>query len=280
MAVHKAPTYLLERLVRVAVVGCGGTGSAVAGGLPYLHEALLAFGHPHGLKITLIDGDLVSETNCVRQPFTRSEVGHPKATLLATRLNLFWGLDCDAVHGYVGEIQAPPADLVIGCVDTRAARAAIRDAYVNYAHYWLDFGNEEAIGQYILGELTAPRIATGNTEDLGAGWKAKQVIEGKRLPHVGDVFPELLDPELDPEDGPSCSAAEALTRQAPFINQVLANHGLGLLSRLFRYGQLDHHGGHVNLETGRVVQRPIPVTKPGEGKGARARRRKKKAVTT
>lgn len=276
---HKVPGRLLEDPVRVVVVGCGGTGSAVAGGLPYLNEALLAFGHPHGLRITLIDGDVVSETNCVRQPFTRSEVGHPKAVLLATRLNLFWGLDCEAVHGYVGKVDPPWADLVIGCVDTREARREIQLAYRDRAYYWLDFGNEESIGQYILGELTAPRIATGDTEDLGAGWKAERVLEGKRLPHVGDLFPELLDPQFDRDDGPSCSAAEALTRQAPFINQVLANHGLALLARLFRYGQIEHHGGHVNLETGRVVQRPVPAPpRPGEGKGARARRRKKKAV--
>lgn len=268
---HKVAPRLLDRAVRVVVVGCGGTGSAVAAGLPYLHESLLAFGHPHGLKITLVDGDVVSETNCVRQPFTRQEVGHPKAVLLATRLNLFWGLDCDAVHGYVGEISTPPADLVIGCVDTRAARGAIRKAYESCAHYWLDFGNEESIGQFLLGELTAPRIGSGKSKALGGGWKAEKVLRGQRLPHVGDLHPELLDPELDADDGPSCSAAEALTRQAPFINQVLANHGLALLSRLFRYGQLEHHGGYVNLETGRMVPRPVPP--PSKRAQKRAARR-------
>jgi hypothetical protein len=31
--------------MRVLVVGCGGNGSAIAAGLPYLHQALLAYGH-------------------------------------------------------------------------------------------------------------------------------------------------------------------------------------------------------------------------------------------
>lgn len=275
---HSAPTQLFERAVRVVVVGCGGTGSAVAAGLPYLHESLLAFGHPHGLKITLVDGDIVSETNCVRQPFTRHEVGHPKSVLLATRLNLFWGLECEAVHGYLGESDgpAPPADLVIGCVDTRAARVSIRNLYSERAHYWLDFGNEEAKGQFVLGELISPRVTTGDSKDLGAGWSAEKVLRGKRLPHVGDLYPELLDEELDAEDGPSCSAAEALTRQAPFINQVLANHGLALLSRLFRYGRIDHHGAFVNLETGRVA--PIAVPPPSKRAQKRAARRQREGV--
>jgi tRNA A37 threonylcarbamoyladenosine dehydratase len=53
---------------RVVVVGCGGTGSAVIGGLPFLHQALLAAGYP-GLHVTVADGDKVTATNCVRQPF-------------------------------------------------------------------------------------------------------------------------------------------------------------------------------------------------------------------
>jgi len=39
--------------VRVLVVGCGGNGSAIAAGLPYLHQALLAYGHPEGRGVEL-----------------------------------------------------------------------------------------------------------------------------------------------------------------------------------------------------------------------------------
>jgi hypothetical protein len=38
MGTHWVHPELLERQVRVLVVGCGGTGSAVVAGLPYLHE--------------------------------------------------------------------------------------------------------------------------------------------------------------------------------------------------------------------------------------------------
>ena len=93
MMVHSLDPQLLERPIRILVVGCGGNGSAIVSGLPYLHQAMLAFGHPGGLQVTLIDPDTVSETNCVRQPFCRTEIGFPKAIVLAHRINLFWGLN-------------------------------------------------------------------------------------------------------------------------------------------------------------------------------------------
>jgi hypothetical protein len=46
---------------------------------------------------------------------------------------------------------------------------------------------------------------------------------------------------LDGDGLPSCSAAEALDRQEPFVNPTLANHALALLARLFRYGTVPYH---------------------------------------
>jgi molybdopterin/thiamine biosynthesis adenylyltransferase len=71
---HVANISWRQRPAVITVVGCGGTGAQVAMGLPYLHQALLATGHPFGLRVFLADGDTVSETNCVRQPFARSFV--------------------------------------------------------------------------------------------------------------------------------------------------------------------------------------------------------------
>ena len=88
---HGLAPELLRRPVRVLVVGCGGNGSAIAAGLPYLHQAMLVHGHPGGLDVTLMDGDVVSATNCVRQPFSSAEIGHSKAVVLVSRVNLFWG---------------------------------------------------------------------------------------------------------------------------------------------------------------------------------------------
>src|SRR5260370_39864909 len=74
-----------------------------------------------------------------------------------------------------------------------------------------------------------------------------------RLRAVSELFPEIIDPALDDDSHPSCSSAEALERQHPFINQTLANHGLALLSRLFRCETITYHGGFLNLASGALV---------------------------
>jgi len=94
---HSIHEQLLRQRIRILIVGAGGTGSAFLLNLPYLHQALTAWGHPNGLSVTVMDGDAVSETNCVRQPFSVSDIGQNKATILVNRLNLFWGLNWSAV---------------------------------------------------------------------------------------------------------------------------------------------------------------------------------------
>jgi len=116
MELHHLHPELLTHRVRVLVVGCGGNGSAIAAGLPYLHQALLAYGHSEGLHVTLLDPDAVSPTNCVRQPFSQSEIGLYKSVVLANRLNLFWGLDWEGIPERLDpKRRLDGVDIVIGC---------------------------------------------------------------------------------------------------------------------------------------------------------------------
>jgi len=228
---------------RVAVVGCGGTGSAFAGGLPYIHQSIVAEGQP-GLNVVFVDGDRISSTNCVRQPFSQSEIGLYKALVIANRLNLFWGLKwCASTRDFTEKTDGI-VDILITCVDTRAARLAItRSPAFKKTLYWLDIGNNADTGQFVLGQ---PR----NRRNQRARY---------RLLTVAELYPEILDPKLDGSDTlPSCSSVEALKRQEPFVNQVLANHALALLARLFRHREVSYQGGFVNLATGQMA--PIPVT--------------------
>ncbi len=244
MELHTIHPELLRRRVRVLVVGCGGTGSAIAAGLPYLHQAMIANGHPAGLHVTLMDGDPISPTNCVRQPFSRSEIGLYKAVVLVNRLNVFWGLDWQAVPANLEKgVRIDEADIVIGCVDTRAARALIRSGTSDCSpvDYWLDVGNNADSGQFVLGE---PLNQTNRRS-------------GTRLRTVAELYPEIVDPGLDNDGLPSCSAAEALERQEPFVNSTVAQHALALLARLFRYGSITYHGGFLSLQNGCGGRLPI-----------------------
>ena len=124
-------------------------------------------------------------------------------------------------------------DVVIGCVDTRKSRAAIAKCAEDWSEvdYWLDLGNNSDSGQFVLGE---PLNRRNRRHRL-------------RLRTVSELFPEAVQPGSDDDGLPSCSAAEALERQEPFVNPTLANHALALLARLFRYGTVSYHGAFVSL---------------------------------
>jgi len=99
-------------------------------------------------------------------------------------------------------------------------------------------GNNADSGQFILGE---PLNRRNRRRTL-------------RLRTVAELFPEIIQSEVDEDDLPSCSTLEALDRQEPFVNPTLANHALALLARLFRYGTVSYHGGFVGLSSLAHVQ--------------------------
>ena len=234
------------RQLRVLLVGAGGSGSAVLLQLPFLEQALRAWGQP-GLAVTVMDPDTVSEVNVVRQPFSRVDIGSNKALCLVGRINMFWGFAWNAIPRYFGDSPtgAPECDLLISCVDTRKARHQIAESFKRFRApaYHLDLGNNASSGQYVLGQ----------PKDRTVSARAKET----RLPTVFELYPEIADSTLRESPLPSCSAVEALDRQEPFINQTLAVSSLAMLARLLRYGQLTYHGGFYNAETGRVA--PLKV---------------------
>ena len=208
METHHIHPELLKHRVRVLVVGCGGNGSADCGWVAVSASGILAYGHPEGIHVTLLDPDVISPTNCVRQPFSQSEIGLYKSVVLANRLNLFWGLDWEGVPERLDpKRRLDGVDIVIGCVDTRKARAAIAKCAKNWSEvdYWLDLGNNADSGQFILGE---PLNRRNRRHRL-------------RLRTVSELFAEVIQQDVDGDGLPSCSAVEALERQEPFVNPTL-----------------------------------------------------------
>lgn len=240
---HLIDAHLLDKRVGVHLVGVGGNGAQMATCLARLDIAMKALGHPYGLHVTAFDGDRVSEANVGRQLYSPADVGRFKAVVTLHRLNQFYGLDwsarpCRYEDAEYNSLLGSRADLIVSCVDSRAARRAIHTRLFD-GHgstcYWLDLGNAEATAQVVLGE--APRR-----------WKACSV---PRLPCVTELFPELLDESVSDDNTASCSVRMSLATQGLFINDVAVRYAAQLLYELFSKGRLTQHGVLVNLDSKR-----------------------------
>ena len=247
---HFLHSELVTRAVQVLLVGGGGTGSRMLENLVCLHRAMLALGHPGGLMVTLVDNDRVSSANVGRQAFYPSDVGSYKAITLINRANMamgttHWNAEVALVTG--ADDNAVEFDIVIGAVDNRKARHAIL-RMLEGCHwgkrYYLDLGNRSADGQVLLGEVDSIR------NKIKGPW---------RLPHIGEMFPDLVDGKRDSleDDTPSCSLAEALEKQSLFINPAVSLFASNLLWQLFTKGEIENHGAFVNLDQMMVM--PIAV---------------------
>lgn len=241
---HKVPAKLLTKPVEVLLVGAGGSGSRMLEKLVALHRAMRAKGHPHGLKVHVIDPDTVSPANIGRQAFYPGDVGAFKAHVLVNRANMALGDTVWSAQAAKLDTRANLAnfDIVIGAVDNRAARLGILRALegvMSGTRYWLDLGNRKSDGQVVLGQVSSRRGSKDKVE---------------RLPHVGELYPELIDPALEDADNtPSCSLAEALEKQSLLINPTVADFAGNLLWQLFSKGEIDTHGVFVNLDRNIVM---------------------------
>ncbi|MBT2560178.1 PRTRC system ThiF family protein [Pedobacter sp. ISL-68] len=250
--------------IAVNLIGAGGTGSQVLTALGRINHALTELNHP-GLFVRLFDDDKVERANLGRQLFATAELGQYKAVALINRVNLFFGTNWKAVTALYDQAnlkQQPElarAGLTISCVDTVQARLEIAEilkavhAHSNYGRnrpvYYMDFGNSRSSGQVVLstvGKVPQPQMSKYQTVDS--------------LPMVTDEFKDLLLASESTDKTPSCSLAEALTKQDLFINSALANTGASLLWTLFREGMVTNRGFFVNLKDFRM--QPIKVTPP------------------
>jgi len=107
--------------LNIGIVGCGGTGSAVA-------EQLVRLGVRH---LMLIDPDVLSATNVTRvYGSTPDDVGKAKVTVLAAHLRrIAFGVDCEEVQSTItlepSARRLMSCDVVFGCTDDNAGRLVL-----------------------------------------------------------------------------------------------------------------------------------------------------------
>lgn len=220
------PEHWRRKQIRVLLVGAGGTGSEVFDGLVRFHFGLQAFGHK-GLDVTVVDDDVISAPNCIRQRFWPHEVGIHKSIALVNRANQLMNTHWTALpYKFTGDLLERH-DLIISCTDNLAARKEIYKAGKKHNDtLWLDCGNGTVFGQVVLGHF-------GNKKG--------------HIKNVIDLYPEILS-EKDKPNRSSCSAAESLSRQSLCINNKIANGAINLLWQLLRKGSLGVHGLKIDAE--------------------------------
>jgi len=237
----KAPPSWAGEPIQIALIGCGGTGSAMLDELYRMHALLVRLEHP-GLVVCAWDGDEVKEANIGRQRFWPCDIGWRKAEILVNRYNSFG----DADWSFEGRMlerkdcERLRADVIVSCVDSAAARVMIGEVGRERDEaevIWIDAGNGRDSGQVVMGHWR--------------GRGVEQSAREKAVPNVLDLYPSLREQEEDKEE--SCSTEAAIGKQDFGINQRMAAEASGLLWQLIRYGETDRHGSFVYMKSGEVM---------------------------
>lgn len=238
----------------IVVVGLGGTGSQLARSVARMIYDL----RQRSIKppsVTFIDPDIIENKNVGRQMFTPADVGQYKAEVLARRFSHALGLQINWLNEafdaeWVGDDRQRHRQevIIMGAVDNHMARAEISKADA----VWIDCGNHYSSGQVVI----------GNTSDFGQLFLPGNMHGGKMryLPNVTTLFPQMLEPEAEPQPQADLSCAELVEtgQQHLLINDMIAGIGAQYLYKLLHRQAITTFMTFVDIES--LVMRSVPIT--------------------
>jgi PRTRC genetic system ThiF family protein len=244
---------------RVLLVGCGGTGSALAQALAGL--AYHARQKGVQVELTLVDPDTIEERNVGRQQFAAASAiagGVYKVADLALRLNAAYGLDITtwpvryeyglASHWFNHEAgRHSQSHLIIGCVDGHTGRCEIAKTVAAFhGRVWaLDCGNERFSGQVLIGNLTD--LNQIQFDRLG-------LCTGLPSPYLQE--PDLLLPE-EVDQPQSCAEMTLIGEQSLMVNRMAASIAAQYCFNFILRRQVGQMATYFNLEPTTMTPRLI-----------------------
>lgn len=253
--VHFLPSGLINRSMKftIALIGCGGTGSAVLQALGRINAGFIMEDLP-GLHVTVYDPQDVESHNVGRQMFSYADVGENKAVTYTDRINRYYGLDWDAIPEKYENNQID-VNMYITCVDTARDRVRLHRLFglkkklsghvPEIPFYWVDLGNGKRFGQMIMGTINPvdqPDSKAYNTKSS--------------LMNVFELHPGLMVDDPDDKDL-SCSAHHTLAEQDLFINSTLGNLFGDFLWKFLSDFCTDTHGFYFNFDESNYSQLKI-----------------------
>ena len=242
------PNEMLNRKLKVAVIGLGGTGSAVLTELFQMNGLLTKIGG-HGFHVDAYDADTVSEANIFRQSFWPYDLSKNKAEVLISRFNQFGGVSWNAIPEYFTGITAYSTsyDIIITAVDKASVRYEIGKALLDGQHHglWLDIGNDNHRANVLLGSISKNGgFSEPNENALPTPFQL-----------FGEQWKSLSEVEVDSN---SCSHVEAIEKQTFGVNSMAAKSAASmLLFPLLRFGKLEHHGLFIDLHEADISKMPV-----------------------
>ncbi|NEU71728.1 thiamine biosynthesis protein ThiF [Hassallia byssoidea VB512170] len=254
-AYQQALPVLPQRHTRInfILVGAGGTGKYLAEDLCRIILQLQQTGKE--VSFTVVDGDIVSTENTIRQNYQPAEVGLFKADALALKCSAKYGIEITAICDWFEEeiVHATSSwnslTVIIGCVDNAAARGKIHSVLkLNNAKepallFWLDCGNTTHSGQIVVGTHSDFDILRAcDNPDNPKFWL--------HLPQPTLVHPELLVPlpEELTSNNLSCAEIQARNYQSLFINRMTSAIAAQYLLELTLTGGLKKFASYFDLK--------------------------------
>ena len=258
---------------QIYVIGCGGTGSRLVPLLTQFMRTVTQGVTPRGNVVNptiyLIDNDSVEHKNLLRQHFIESDVGKPKAAVLANRYSRAYGVNVIPVIEMVKPderlfrtLDAPPENpgsncLVIMCVDSAQARRDIIETWgkrymsrisssADQQAFFVDAGNEDNFGQVRFFHRAVGYISTPDTwRDVPKMTPAKVQTE---------ILPMDIGYYMNLQDNPGDSCAEL--DQTLAINALMATLIMGVVQNFYYMKPFNYHCLSISLN-GAVSSSPL-----------------------
>lgn len=235
---YKPLTFMLpNNEIKIALVGCGGTGSFIAQDLARIayHQKQKGI----DIDITFVDFDFIEEKNVGRQNFVYAEIGKNKAETLALRYNRAYGLtisfDSSILQNNKLSYLDSETNIVVGAVDNNKARKVIHQIAKQQSSkfLWLDCGNYNNGGQILLGN-------SFRREE-----KDYRLNLCKEIPYPSVQMKELIQKEK--EIKVSCADAALREEQTLMINRAMATFAGQYLYELIVKREINKYQTFINL---------------------------------
>lgn len=264
----------VARKTHLFLIGCGGNGSWLAPHIVRIAKLLTELQEEP--SVTFWDYDTVETRNIYRQNFCSAEIGMNKATALAHRYGLAWGIPINVVeepfaskHGTLSKslehfYRWDRNVVFITCVDRNAARQEVDRVCKEYPTWWVDTGNLKTSGQVTVGrELLANEPSPLRLPSVTTWTPAPSL----QFPFIlRQVAEESQSAEYT---GLSCAEMALLDEQGISINHSFASVAASMLVRMLVTRDLRYHCAYVSLDAGvqfeynapRILKRHLKIAK-------------------